>query len=151
LPFRYPFVKNLVISLQTIEANHRSGYTQHIPLRWIRTGYGGRHRPRPLFICSCGRSVTRVYFKGGHLACRRCHDATYASRVLGKHTRPTLQAVRLRKLLEFKTYMSKQNRQRLKARIPLSPKQELKSKRLSHHSIQLPQSNYGTLGAMHWR
>jgi hypothetical protein len=47
LPFRYPFVKNLVITLQTIEANHHSGYIQSIPLRWIRTGYGGNNRPRP--------------------------------------------------------------------------------------------------------
>lgn len=151
LPFRYPFVKTLVISLQTIEANHRSGYTQHIPLRWIRTGYGGRHRPRPLFICSCGRSVTRVYFKGGHLGCRRCCDATYASRVLGKRTRRILQAKRLQNFLQLKSYMSKRNRQRIAARIATAPSKELKSKRLSHHSIQLPQRNHCTRGAMHWR
>jgi hypothetical protein len=27
LPFRHPFLKNLVISLQNIEANHHCGYT----------------------------------------------------------------------------------------------------------------------------
>ena len=80
----------------------------------------------------CGRSVTKLY----------------ASRVLDKHTRPVLQAIRLRKLLEFKTYMSKRNRNRLKARIPLTAKQELNSKRLSHYSTQLPQRNYSTRGAM---
>jgi hypothetical protein len=74
-----------------------------------------------------------------------------ASRVLDKHTRPVLQAIRLRKLLEFKTYMSKRNRNRLKARIPLTAKQELNSKRLSHHSIRLPQRNYSTRGSMGWR
>lgn len=112
LPFRYPFLKNLVISLEDIEANHVFGYTQLIKLRWFRTGFGGNNRPRPLFICMCGRSVTRLYFKGGYLNCRRCCNATYASRVLGKYTRPALQAIRLRNLLQFKTYMSKRNRNR---------------------------------------
>ncbi len=55
LPFRYPFLKNLIISLQNIEANHVSGYTQVIPLRWCRTGFGGNYRPRPLFILACIR------------------------------------------------------------------------------------------------
>jgi hypothetical protein len=41
LPFRYPFLKNPVISLENIEANHHSDCTQYIPLRWIRTGFGG--------------------------------------------------------------------------------------------------------------
>jgi len=45
--------------------------------------------------------------------------------------------------------MSLNNRQHLEARI--TTKQELKSKRLAHHSIQQPQHNYGTRGAMHWR
>ena len=34
LPFRYPFLKKLIISPQKVEANHVSGYTQVIPLRW---------------------------------------------------------------------------------------------------------------------
>jgi hypothetical protein len=152
LPFRYPFIQSLVISLQSIEANHLSGYTQVIPLRWIRTGYGGHHRPRPLFVCQCGRSVRRVYFKGGHLACRRCHSAVYASQLCsGRTTRSALQALRLQTFLGLKSYMWKNNRQRLKARLATTPKQEFKSKRLAHHAIQLPQSNYGTRGAMHWR
>ena len=33
--YRFPFVRNLVISLQAIEANNHSGYIQSIPLRWI--------------------------------------------------------------------------------------------------------------------
>jgi hypothetical protein len=152
LPFRYPFAKNLVISLQTIEINHLSGYTQIIPLRWIRTGFGGNSRPRPLFICSkCGRSITKLYYQVGSLKCRRCADATYASRTLDKRTRPILQAQRLQAFLKLKSYMSQRNRKRLKARLATAPKQELKSKRLAHHSIQLPQSNYRTRGAMHWR
>jgi hypothetical protein len=35
LPFRYPFMENLVISLENIEANHHSEYTQIIPLRAV--------------------------------------------------------------------------------------------------------------------
>jgi hypothetical protein len=139
LPFRYPFLKNLVISLEDIEANHVLGYTQVIKLRWCATGFGGLNRPRPLFICTmCSRSVTKLYFKGGYLNCRRCCNGTYASRVLGKYTRPVLQAIRLHNLLQFKTYMSKRNRNRLKARIPVTARHELNSKRVSHHSIQLP-------------
>jgi hypothetical protein len=153
LPFRYPFLKNLVISLQTIAANHHSGYNQSIPLRWCRTGFGGNCRPRPLFICNCVPSIRRVYFKSGHLICRRCCNATYASRILGKRTRPILQAKRLKAFLEFKarTGMSKQNRERIKARIPKTPSQDFNSKRLSHYAIQHPQHTMGTRGAMHWR
>jgi hypothetical protein len=151
MPFRYPFVKNLVISLQTIEANHYSGYIQSIRLRWCRTGFGGNCRPRPLFICNCGRSVKKLYFRHLNLACRRCCNATYASRVCSKRQRPILQANRIKTFLELKSYMSRSNRQRLKARIATAPKQDLNSKRLAHHAIQLPQSNYGTRGAMHWR
>ena len=151
MPFRYPFLRNLVISLETIEANHFSGYIQSILLRWVRTGFGGSVRRRPLFICQCGKSVRRVYFNHGFLACRRCHDATYASRVCSKRQRPILKAIRLKAFLSLKSYMSQSNRNRLKARIPTAQVQELKSKRLAHHAIQHPQHNYGTRGAMHWR
>jgi hypothetical protein len=39
----------------------------------------------------------------------------------------------------------------IKARIATASFKELKSKRLTHHAIPLPQSNYGTRGATHWR
>jgi hypothetical protein len=97
--FRYPFVKSLVISLQNIEFNHHSGYNQVIPLSWIRTGFGGARSPRPLFVCRCGRSVVRLYFQYGSLKCRKCANAVHASQVLGKRTRPILQAIRLHKVL----------------------------------------------------
>src|SRR5262245_18645682 len=76
VPFKYPFVKNMLISLRNIEVNHHSCYTQTIRLRWLRTGFGGHYRPRPLFICNCGRSVTKLYFTHGSLKCRRCCNAT---------------------------------------------------------------------------
>jgi len=53
--------------------------------------------------------------------------------------------------LKLKTGMRKTTRQRLTARIAPAPHQELNNKRLAHHAIQLPQGNYGTRGAMHWR
>jgi len=147
MDFKYPFLKSLVISRQTIEFNHVLGYTQRVGLHWIRTHFG---RPRPIFICECGYGVRRLYFRHGHLACKHCYKLTYASRVLDKRTRPTLQAIRLRNFLEFKSGMSKRNRQRIKARIPTAITKELKGKRLAHHRIPIPFSNYGTRGAMHW-
>jgi hypothetical protein len=148
LPFKYPFVRNLTISLESIEANHVSGYIQSIPLHWCRTGFGRR---RPLLVCQCGRSVTKLYFNAGHLACRRCQNAVYASQVCDKAARPILQAKRLRTFLELKTYMRQSNRQRLKARLSPAPKQShLTTKRLANEAIQRPQGNYRTRGAMHW-
>jgi hypothetical protein len=151
LPFRYPFLRNLVISLQIIEANHHFGYTQRIPLRWLRTGLGGNHSPRPLFVCSCGRSITKIYFKAGRLACHRCHGAIFASQACSKRQRPILQARRLKTFLELKSGMWKSNQRRLKARIATATSQHLNSKRLAHHSIPMPSSNHRTRGAMHWR
>ena len=150
MPFRYSFLRDMVISLQKIEVNHYSGYTQPIRLRWIRTGLGGNYRPRPLFICSCGRSTARLYFKSGHLACRRCQDAIYASQLCGKHSRPILQAKRLRTFLELKSGMSQRNRQRFQARLSTTKPLELASERIQDRA-KLPQGNYSTRGAMHWR
>jgi hypothetical protein len=120
-------------------------------LKAARSGFGGKWHPRPLFVCDCGRSVRRVYFRSGHLACRRCWNASYASRTCSKRLRPILQAKRLRAFLGFKRYMSQRNRQRIKGRISTAPSHDFNSKRLSHYAIQHPQHNYGTQGAMHWR
>jgi hypothetical protein len=147
ISFRYPFISAARLSPYVVEFAH-SGRIQKFRLKWIKTGFG---LPRFAFICDCQRPTIKLYFRHGNLACRRCWNLTYASRTLDKRTRPVLQAIRLRNLLKFKRYMSKRNRQRLKARIATAPIKELKSKRLSHHAIPLPQSNYGTRGAMHWR
>jgi hypothetical protein len=63
LPFKYPFVEKLLISRQTIEAKHYSGYNQITPLRWVRTGFGG-HRSH--LICQYCRPVTKLYFNYGN-------------------------------------------------------------------------------------
>jgi hypothetical protein len=121
-------------------------------LRWVRTGFGGNHRPRPLFVCNCGRSVTRVYFKGGHLACRRCTNAVYASQVCsGRATRSALQAHRLQAFLKHKPTLWHRTRKRLQARInPLSTKLSLTSKRITDKA-RLPQLNYQSPAYPLWR
>jgi len=69
---------------------------------------------------------------------------TRRARASAKRLHPAAKA-------KLKTGMWKSTRQCLKARIGTATKQNLKSKRLAHHSIQIPSSNYRTRGAMHWR
>jgi hypothetical protein len=147
ISFRYPEISFLRISAYMAEFHH-SSRVQIFRFKWIKTGFG---YPRPSFICECGRPVISLYLRNTNLACRRCCNATYASRVCDKRTRPILQAKRLQFFLERKPGMGKSNRQRLKARIVTAPTQDFTSKRLAHHSILLPQRNYRTRGAMHWR
>src|SRR5262249_28312605 len=130
--FKYPFLKSIVVSLAFIEANHHSGYTQRIALKWIRTGFGENWKPRPLLICRCGRATRKVYFRHGSLGCRRCSNAIHASQVCGNYTRPSLQAIKLRNFLTWKSYMS--YRQRIQARLRSKAAQStrLVSKRLKH-------------------
>ena len=85
----------------------------------------------------------------------RQYGAIHASQVCGKRSRPALQAIKLRNFLNWKSYMSQRNRQRIQARLrslakPTQPT-HLTSKRLSNERIQRPSSNYSTRGAMHWR
>src|SRR5262245_45231659 len=154
-PFRYPFLKSLVISLDAIEANHHTGYNQIIPLHWIKTGFGGNNRPRPMLSCTnCGRAVRRLYRKHGSLKCRRCTDATYASRICsGKQTRASLQAIRLANF--FNTLPPKtrhSTKARLIARHHALPKHltTLNSTRLDHKAMRV-QSNYGIRATPYWR
>jgi len=93
MPLRYPFLKNLVISRQNIEFNHSCKYTQTFALHWIRTGFG---QPRPIFVCQCGYGVRRLFLRHGHLACKHCHKAVYASQVCDHNTRKRLAASKLR-------------------------------------------------------
>src|SRR6516225_7660499 len=147
ISLRYPEISGIRLAFNCVEFHH-SGRAQTFRFKWIKTGCG---YPRPAFICECGRPVIKLDFRHLNLACRRCCNATYASRTLGKRTRPILQALRLETFLKLKSYMSQRNRRRLKARIPKTHSRRLDSKRLSHHMIQLPHSNYSTRGAMHWR
>ena len=147
ISLRYPEISGIRLAFHCVEFHH-SGRVQTFRFKWIKTGFGYR---RPAFICECGRPVIKLYFRHLNLACRRCTNALYASQTCDKHTRPILQALRLETFLKLKSYMGQRNRRRLKARIPKTHSKRLNSKRLSHHMIQLPHSNYSTRGAMHWR
>src|SRR5262245_14995688 len=92
-PFKYPFVKHLVISCEIIEVHHHSGYIQPILLRWIRTGFG---RHRPVLTCRCGRSIRRLFFQYGSMACQDCHQLQYVSRQRDYNGRKRLSAAKLR-------------------------------------------------------
>jgi len=147
ISLRYPQISGIRLSAYFVEFHH-SGRIQTFRLKWIKTGFG---YPRPAFMCNCGRPVITLYFRYANLACRRCCNATYASRTLDERTRPILQAIRLRTFLQLKSGMSKRNRQRLEARLSRTTKPlELASKRIDDRT-KLPQSNYSTRGAMHWR
>jgi hypothetical protein len=148
ISLRYPFISGARLSARVVEFAH-SGRIQSFPLKWIKTGLG---LPRFAFICQCGRPVISLYLHYANLGCRRCQNALYASQVCGKHSRPILQAKRLRTFLELKTGtgMSRRNRQRVQARLTTAKPSELASKRIDDRT-KLPQSNYSTRGAMHWR
>jgi hypothetical protein len=151
MPFRYGFLKSLVISLQNIEFNHVSGYNQIVPLRWCKTGFGRNIGRRPLFICRCGYSVAKLYFTYGSLKCRRCAKAIYASQVCGKRTRPILKAIRLHSFIRRKTGIWKSTRQRLQSRLTtLLKPARLPGKRLAHELTQRPHSNYNTQATPLW-
>jgi hypothetical protein len=54
--------------------NHRK---VAVDLSWYAPGYGGY---RYLFVCPrCGRRMRVLFFKGDEIACRLCHNLTYAS------------------------------------------------------------------------
>jgi len=147
ISFRYPHINRMKINRFVVSFFH-SDRVQIFRFKWIKTGLGS---PRAVFICECGRPVISLYFRCTNLACRRCTNAIYASQVCPRDKRPCLQAQRMHMFLKLKTGMWKSTRQRLKTRITATARQELKSKRLAHHSIQIPSSNYCTRGAMHWR
>ena len=46
--------------------------------------------------CQCGHSVRRLFFRHGHLACRRCYKLAYASQQQDAITHKRLQASKLR-------------------------------------------------------
>src|SRR5262249_41223016 len=143
---RYPHISSMKINYSMVQFHH-SNRVQTFRFKWIKTGLG---YPRATFICECGRPVIKIYYRHQNLACRRCSNAIHGSQTRNKRGRQILKAVRLRNFLELKSGMSKRDGQRLKARIPSVSTQELKGKRLAHHRIAIPFSNYGTRGAMHW-
>ena len=147
---RYPFLNGAKLTANMVQFAH-IGRIQSFPLKWIRTGYG---LPRFAFICTCARPVISLYFRCTHLACRRCQDATYASRTLDKASRPILQATRLSRFLEILPAQTKQTtRKRLTARYTLKAKTthtKALPSRFDHKALAM-QSNYNTQGPALWR
>jgi hypothetical protein len=153
ISLRYPQLAAMQISFNCAKVVHRSGRTQTIPLKWIKTGFGGNYRPRYAFVCQCGRSVISVYCHYDGLVCRYCWNAVYASQVCDRYRRPVLQARRLQAFLKLKAGMWQSTRNRLQARIAAAKADHrylAHSKRIRHSIVQHPQSNYGARGAMHW-
>ena len=130
-----------------------SAFVQALEKDWAEHGSEVIQQIRQDNPVKYGELIARLIPMDANLSdkCRRCTNAVYASQVLGKRTRPILQALRLETFLKLKSYMGQRNRRRLKSRIPKTHSRRLDSKRLSHHTIQLPHSNYSTRGAMHWR
>ena len=132
--FRYPQLASMRLTYHSVEVTHSTGRTQHFKLKPIKTGFG---RPCYAFVCSCGRPVIQLYFRYASLACRRRSNAVHASQTLNKQTRPILKAHRLEAFLALKTNMLSRTRQRLRARLG--------------EKALMPQSNYGTGTARHWK
>jgi hypothetical protein len=92
-PFRYPRVRHLRFSYHRVEIVDHFDRVQVFGIKWIRTGFGV---PRRLFVCSCGRSITRLFAIYGTYKCRHCHRASYVSRQRNSQGRKRLAAARLR-------------------------------------------------------
>jgi hypothetical protein len=117
---RYPYLSGVRLSVHAVEFQHPSlhrghaGPIQTFKLKHIRTGFGVRHA----FICSsCQRPVIKVYYLNRRLACRRCHDATYASRTCSKRQRAVLQVSRIQSFLDNKLGLYRRTRDRLERKL----------------------------------
>jgi hypothetical protein len=144
ISFRYPEISFLKVSAYMAEFHH-SCRIQTFRFKWIRTGFG---YPRPSFICECGRPVISLYFRNTNLACRRCCNATYASRVCSKRQRPILQSHRIKQYLTFRPSLIAKTKQRLLARCTSNT--ELVSKRIPDKA-KLPPVNYQVQALPLWR
>lgn len=116
---RWPFLSALRLSHEAVEFRQvplfrrGEGTTQTFGLKHINTGIGIRHA----FLCNCGRAVEKLYYLHHYLACRRCHNAVNASQVLGKRTRPILQAIRIQSFLDSKPRLFRKTRERLQKKL----------------------------------
>jgi hypothetical protein len=150
ISLRYPHISGMRLNAFMVKFAH-SERIQTFNFKWIKTGFG---YPRPTFICECGRPVIKLYFKSTNLACRRCCNATYASRACSKNQRPALQAKRLQSFLTFKPFIRSKARKRLQARIrllTLMPQRAMLITKRINDKAQLPQLNYNTAAEPLWR
>jgi hypothetical protein len=100
----FPWISACKVARDCVEFSlpslHRRqlGPVQTFKLKHFRVGYGIAHA----FICDCGRSVRKLYYLNGHIACRRCQNAIYASQSLSQQRRPELQQTRIQSFLNNK-------------------------------------------------
>jgi hypothetical protein len=111
----FPSVASITVSSETVDFHHRPmhrgqlGDVQSFKVARIKTGTGYRNG----LYCSCGRRVMKMYYHSYRVACRRCHQAVFASqRRGGKHQRLVLQATRIADLLDNQK-LYKRTRERL--------------------------------------
>jgi hypothetical protein len=121
ISLRYPLLSNMKIAWNMVSFQHRSlhrkvpGDIQTFGIKQIRTGLGGYFRHS--FICQCGRPTLRLYIQHQRLACRRCHNAIYASQSCNKRTRAALQVSRLTSFIDNKPRLFRRTRERLRKRL----------------------------------
>jgi hypothetical protein len=121
ISLRYPLLSSMKIAWNMVSFQHRSlhrsveGPIQKFGIKQIRTGLGGYFRHS--FICQCGRPTLRLYIQHQRLACRRCHNAIYASQSCDKRTRPALQVSRLTSFIDNKPRLFRRTRERLRKRL----------------------------------
>jgi len=124
---------------------HHDGGVQSFAIKRSPLPHG---RKRHYFVCHCNRAVRFLYHWRGNLSCRFCANAVYASQAIGKHSRPILQAARLKRILNDTKYLPKTTINKLKARLAklrANPCNAL-PKRIANHQTALPIHNYGIQG-----
>jgi len=131
ISLRFPHLTGMKINRNMVQFHH-SNRVQTFDIRWHKVGFG----QRPKVICECGRPARKLYLRNQHLACRECHNLTYASRAISTNNRPRLQASRLHNYLILKTNTRKHTKQQLQDRL---------------NRITMPIHNYGTRGTAHWK
>jgi hypothetical protein len=121
---RYPFLSGVRLSIHVVEFTlpslHRGqiGPIQTFKLKHIRTGLPLRAGSvRHAFICACGKSAIKLYYRNRNLACRHCTGSIYVSQTLSQQQRPILQASRIASFLDNKPRLFHRTQERLKKRL----------------------------------
>jgi hypothetical protein len=91
--FKYPRIRQLRLTIDSIEILDHFDRKQVFRIRWARTYFG---RPRPIIECTCTRRAIKLFSKFGTYACRKCHGAVYTSQRQDSKGRKGFKAAKLR-------------------------------------------------------
>jgi hypothetical protein len=91
--FKYPRIRQLRLTIDSIEIVDHFDRKQVFRIRWARTYFG---RPRPIIECACTRRAIKLFSKFGTYACRKCHGAVYTSQRQDSKGRKRFKAAKLR-------------------------------------------------------